>query len=270
MRLLILGAAGFIGSHLVRYAVARGHTAIALCRSGKVDGFLGPTFKWELGQLVPEPAYERVDCALHLAHDFDGEDGADLTRDATLACVDQLRAVGVDRQLFFSSYSAGTHAVSTYGRTKFVIEQAIKGYSDVVVVRPGLVLGDGGLYGRIQKWAQRLPLIPLPDGGDGLVPIISIDRLCRETLVLASQTAPPFEANLFEPRYWRLRQVVLTAAAEVGRRPWVLPVPSALILGGLQLADLLHLHLPVTADNLKGFLANHQSQHSSTLTEDSI
>jgi nucleoside-diphosphate-sugar epimerase len=27
--------------------------------------------------------------------------------------------------------------------------------------------GDGGVYGRIRKWARPLPVIPLPDGGYG-------------------------------------------------------------------------------------------------------
>lgn len=267
MRLLILGAAGFIGSHLVREAVAQGHEVVALCRSGGVEGFAGRTVSWALGQAVPVEELDNVDCAVHLAHDFSGDAGARLTREATLACVAQLRKAGVQRQLFFSSYSAGRHASSIYGRTKFAIEEGLAECADVITVRPGLVLGDSGLYGRIRKWARRLPLIPLPDGGDGLVPIIAVERLCRETLGLAAVVKLPREANLFEPRLRSLRQLVLDAAAEVGRHPLVLPVPSSLVIAVLRLAAILHLPLPVNADNLRGFLANQQAQHISTISE---
>lgn len=268
MRLLILGAAGFIGSHLARHAEAAGHEVVAMCRSGKVARFDGPTFRWMLGQQVTSNALEGVDCAIHLAHDFGGEVGARLTREATLACVTDLRARGIPRQIFFSSYSAGPHAHSTYGRTKLAIEQGLEGCADVVIVRPGLVLGDGGLYGRIQKWARRVPLIPLPNGGHGQVPVISIERLCRETLNLACMALPPREANLFEPRLCTLRQLVLDAAEGGGKHPWVLPVPSLLVIVGLRFAELLHLPLPVNADNLRGFLSNQQAQHFSTIQEE--
>lgn len=265
MRLLILGAAGFIGSHLTRYALTSGHEVVALCRSGSVEGFYGRTFSWALGQPVPAEALEGVNCAVHLAHDYGGEAGAQRTINGTLASVACVRAAGIQRQFFYSSYSAGSHAISTYGLTKYAIEQRLRGCRDVTIVRPGLVLGAGGLYGRIRTWARILPLIPLPNGGYGQVPVITIERLCKETLTLAEAPASLREANLFEPHLRSLRQLVLDAAAEAGRHPWVMPVPSTLVIAILRLAALLRLPLPVNADNLSGFLANQKAFHQSTL-----
>lgn len=270
MRILILGASGFIGSHLSRYAAEQGHDVVALCRSGKVDGFVGPTRSWALGESVPESALRGVNCAIHLAHDFSGEGGAHLTEVATLECIGELRAKGIARQLFFSSYSAGEHAESLYGRTKLAIEQVVKQYPDITIVRPGLVLGDGGLFGRIRKLSRRAPLIPLPDAGRGTLPVITIERLCHETIMLACSDAPLREANLFEGRLKSLRELVLEAAAEAGRRPWLLSVPSGLVLALLDLADVFHVRLPVNSDNLRGFLANQQASHLSTMQENEI
>ena len=270
MRILILGAAGFIGSHLSCYAAEQGHDVVALCRSGKVAGFAGPTFGWALGEPVPESALRGVSCSIHLAHDFNGERGAHLTELATLECIADLRAKGVAKQIFFSSYSAGEHAESLYGRTKLAIERGVKPYPDVTIVRPGLVLGDGGLFGRIRRLSRSAPLIPLPDAGRGLLPVITIERLCRETIMLACSAAPLREANLFEPRLKSLRELVLEAAAEAGRHPWLLSVPSTLVLALLDLADVLHVRLPVNSDNLRGFLANQQASHLSTMQENKL
>ena len=268
MRLLILGASGFIGSHLVRGAAMLGHEVIALCRAGLVDGFAGRCITWELGRRAILPAGEPVDCAVHLAHDFSGEAGARLTIDGTERCVRELREAGVRRQLYFSSYSAGPHASSIYGRTKYSLEQSLTASGDVTIIRPGLVVGGGGLYGRIEKIARLLPLIPLPDGGEGLVPVIGIDRLCRETIRLAGESTGTAAFNLFEPRLRTLREVVLESARQNGRSPVILPIPSKAAVGVLTLLEFLRIPLPVKTDNLKGFVANQQAGHTSGLSDE--
>ena len=216
------------------------------------------------------PQLKDADCVLHLAHDFDGEAGARLTRESTLACIKEIRAAGVPRQIFFSSYSAGHHSKSLYGQTKFAIEQGVADWNDVIIVRPGLVLGSGGIYGRIHSWARRLPVIPLPGGGRGRVPVISVARLCRETLAIAQLTKPSAEWNLFEPRPLSLRELVLDAAAQAGRRPRILPVPSSVVIAGLRIASAFRLRLPVNADNLAGFLANQDAKHISSLRSETL
>jgi uncharacterized protein YbjT (DUF2867 family) len=265
MRILIFGASGFIGSYLARYAATKEHEVVALSRSGSISGFTGKRLKWAFGAPLDTPAIEGTNCAIHLAHDFNGAEGAQLTIEQTLSNVSRLREAGVRRQIFFSSYSAGVHSTSLYGRTKFAIENCLSGVDGIVIVRPGLVLGNGGVYGRIRKWARRLPIIPLPDGGYGQVPIIGLEHLCQETLDIAEAFAPDRECNLFESDTRSLRQLVLDAAAEKGNKPWILPLPSLLIVRILRIATALRLPLPVNADNLEGFIANQAANHISTL-----
>lgn len=265
MRLLIFGATGFIGSHLTRIAETEGYDVVALSRSGKNPGGAGETYRWQLGDLAPAQALSAGSCAIHLAHDFGGAAGARLTVDATLTLMMQLRLEGVERQIFFSSYSAGPQARSIYGLTKLQIERGIAGCEDIIIVRPGLVLGSGGIYGRLRKWARQLPIIPLPDGGRGLVPIITIEDLCTKTLIVARLQGPDREFNLFEPKLRSLHHLIQDAAAEAGRKPWVMPIPSALILAGLRAAEMFHLPLPINADSLNGFLANQTARHVSDM-----
>lgn len=267
MRILITGASGFIGSHLVRHVASQGHEAIGLSRSGQVAG-AAMCFRWAFGEPLPEALPEDIHCAVHLAHDFNGSEAAERTIAATLATIGELRARGVTRQLFYSSYSAGEHAISVYGRTKHAIECAVRNADDVSVIRPGLVLGDGGIYGRIRKFAQTFPVIPLPDGGRDAVPVIDIETLCRETLSHATASRCPREINLFETELRSLRQLAEAAACESGRHPRIVPIPTALVMAGLKMAELLHLPLPVNSDNLKGLVANRNAAHISAFNKE--
>lgn len=267
MKILVFGAAGFIGSHLARHAAGAGHSVVCFCRSGKVRGFEGPCHAWSLGGPLGAAAVQGADCALHLAHDFDGEKGAGRTLAGTTDVIRQLAQAGVRRQVVFSSYSAGPHASSLYGRTKSALEEQVCRMDEVIVVRPGLVLGEGGIYGRIRTFVRLSPLVPLPDGGKGKVPVIEIGRLCAHILLIASAAAPRKEYNLFEKDLLSLRQIVQEAAREAGRSTWVLPVPSSLVLLGLRMTAALRLPLPVNADNLAGFLANQEASHKSSLAE---
>ncbi|OYW75820.1 MAG: hypothetical protein B7Z37_11550 [Verrucomicrobia bacterium 12-59-8] len=267
MKILIFGAAGFIGSHLARHAQGAGYAVVCFCRSGKVRGFAGQCHSWSLGDALDEAVIAGADCALHLAHDFDGPRGAEKTLNGTIAAVRRLHQSGVRCQLVFSSYSAGPHACSLYGRTKSTLEAQVLGIDTVSVIRPGLVLGNGGLYGRIRTFVRLSPLVPLPDGGAGRVPVIEINQLCEQTLQIAATEAPRREYNLFEKELRSLRDIVQGAAREAGRSVWVIGVPSVLVLLMLRVTAALHLPMPVNADNLTGFLANQSAGHESSLEE---
>ena len=133
----------------------------------------------------------------------------------------------------------------------------------MIIVRPGLVLGDGGLYGRIQKWARVLPIILLPNGGK--VPIIKIEKLCDLTLEIISNIESSCEINLFEKEFKTLRQIVLEAALEFDRKPWVFSIPASWVNFNLISASRFHIPLPVNSGNLGGFLANQSSEQESNI-----
>lgn len=267
MRILVLGASGFIGKQLLRHIEKENCIPIALSRSGVIEGFSGISYTWYLGQKIHPLALESIDCVLHLAHDMNGESGAKLTLESTLSAILECRRSGVAKQIYFSSYSAGPHATSIYGKTKFSIEQKISMMSDVVIVRPGLVLGDGGIFGRIRTFVERSPVIPLPGGGHGLIPAITIDRLCEETLKLARNREFTKEVNIFEPVLMSLRELVMEEGRRINKIPLILSIPSRLVLIALDIANVLRLPLPINADNLRGFIANQGAKHVSNLKD---
>jgi len=267
MRLLISGASGFIGISLIHHFVTYGYEVIALSRSGKVEGFEGLTLEWSLGDSIPCDILKSIDVAIHLAYDFNGESGAALTEIETISFVSLLREKGVQQQIFFSSYSAGKHAKSRYGKCKHRIEMALSNFDDVSIIRPGLVLGSGGIYEKISMWAKILPIVPLPDGGVGKLPTIEIDKLCLEMTKIVQSPSFVKEANLFEPELTSLRQLVLDAAKIANKTPWIFPLPCIVFLFILKVAKLMRLPLNINEDNLVGFLGNQKAQHLSSFKD---
>ena len=119
----------------------------------------------------------------------------------------------------------------------------------------------------MRSLAQLSPVVPLPGGGRGRVPVIEVARLCDELVALCLTPSPPLVANLFHRDLPTLRELVLAAAAEGGKRPMVLPIPFCLALPAMRLIERMGLKLPVSSDSLVGFLSNQTADYVSTLEE---
>lgn len=270
MQLIVYGASSFIGQHLIAYAVAKKYSVIALSRRDLSRVFTNANIQWipwSFEQGPPSLEVEKNACGIHLAHDFRGGEGAKLTFNQTLNCIKALRELGVSKQLYYSSYSAGEHAQSCYGRLKKEIEDALIEQEDVTIVRPGLVLGKGGLFGRIEKWVECCPLVPLPDGGHDSVPVISIEKLCEETLSILELDKKCKGYNLFERKMMPLRDIISQLGRKKRAKTWIINIPTKWIVWGLRVGAWLRLPLPITEDNINGLRANQNALHQSSLKE---
>jgi len=71
MTILVTGATGFVGSHLVKALFAKGHAVRALVRNPKSAKLkaVGPCefFQWKDADPIPQAAIENVDAVIHLA-----------------------------------------------------------------------------------------------------------------------------------------------------------------------------------------------------------
>lgn len=248
-RVLVTGATGFIGTHLVAALRRRGDEVIPLSRSASCS--MAPP--WTLGDPLPLAHLGHLDAVVHLAWPTSGRSNAFATAAAMTSAIEACARAGVRCQLFVSSASAGQHAQSAYGVAKFEVERAVAGLSGVCSVRPGLVLGQGGIFGRIARVARRLPVVPLPDGGRGYVTVIDVERLVEHLIDLLHAPALPRLVSLSQPEPVRLCDLVRRAA---GAPRAILPIPSRWLRIALRAAARCRLPLPVTVDNLDGFLAN--------------
>ena len=262
MRILISGSNGFIGKALISVATDMGHELIGLSRTSPLSKNNVHHIEWRFGDSLPDIKNIKIDMAIHLAHDFNGEIGANKTIEATheLACF--LNRIGVSRQIYISSYSAGPYATSLYAKTKLKLESILRDVDGLVIVRPGLVLGNGGIYGRMKKWAQMFPIVPLP-ALEGKVPVIEIKKLCLELIRISDSSMTYKEVNIFEPTLVSLKKLIIDAAYEVGKKPLIISIPITPLILILKFAEFLRIPLPIGSDNLAGFVANQASNHIS-------
>ena len=176
---LVTGATGFLGRHLVRALVERGHEVVALVREDKLDdAFLTLGATIEHGDVLDRASVERAaegcevlfHCAGRVSRDpKDAEALHRLHVEGTKVALDGARAKGVKRVVFASTSGVvavsndpeptnedappPTHLIASwpYYRSKLYAEMAAFDRSgpdfEVTAVNPALLLGPGDLTG---------------------------------------------------------------------------------------------------------------------------
>lgn len=162
MNLLITGASGYIGRHVINHALKRGHTISAASRHDVIDSRVN----WvEFDLLKPTliPPVEGIEALIHLASNT--TQNSDATGEAELLAAQKLLAsakAASTKFIYISSQTARTDAPTSYGRTKWRIEQEVLSAGGWVI-RPGQVYGGElrGLFGVLVSTVKHLPILPL-------------------------------------------------------------------------------------------------------------
>src|SRR5262249_36913332 len=120
---IITGATGYIGSHLVRIALAQQRTVTVLGRTGVPTGHRVRFARWELGDPLPmlDTPVEST-AILHFAHDWRDRSTDGINVHGTRLLLQNARSRRVKRFVFVSSQSARGDAPNAYGRIKYTIE----------------------------------------------------------------------------------------------------------------------------------------------------
>ncbi|MBK6692566.1 MAG: NAD-dependent epimerase/dehydratase family protein [Myxococcales bacterium] len=227
MRVLVTGATGFLGTHLVPLLREAGHELVLVARS--VDGLpSGPGITLMGADVLDAAAMKRAAAGCQLAIHAAGhvsrrpEDAESLYRvhvDGTKTVLDACRAAGVKRVVYVST--SGTVAVSDdpdaiatenddapigivqrwpYYRAKLFAEQAalernVTGEFEVVSINPALLLGPGDLRGSSTEDVRlfldgKIPATP--PGGLSFVDV----RDAARAVVLALEKGEPGQRYL--------------------------------------------------------------------------
>jgi len=180
-RILILGGTGFLGPHIVRSALERGHTVTLFNRGktqphlfpeveklhgdrdGKLDALKGRT--WDA--VVDPSGY--VPRIVKMSAELLAPSTKHYIFVSTISVYKDGLAVGANEDAPKMTIADATNEdVSlNYGALKFLSEQAAEAAMPgrVATVRPGLIIGPGDPTGRFTHWPARCS-----DGGEVLAP----------------------------------------------------------------------------------------------------
>ncbi len=239
----VTGASGFLGGALADLYRARGNPVIALKRSN------GGTY--DLRRSVEPRLFASVDTIFHAAY-ISADDAADAF-DANVRGAQNLlaaaRSAGVRRVVFLSSCSASPTGRSTYARQKHAIEELMRdaGHS---IVRPGLVLGSGGLFQRMTAHLSRRRHVPLVSGGRQPVHTVHVDDFARACD--AASSAAPATYYIAEPRPVRYADLMRAIAAHICRPISLVPMPGLLLRLAASAANHAGVRMPVSHDSIIG------------------
>ncbi|MEL7207393.1 MAG: NAD-dependent epimerase/dehydratase family protein [Actinomycetota bacterium] len=223
MKILITGATGFVGRHVVAAALAQGHKVRAVVRPSSSGG--------GLGDLLDDPGLEvarvdlrspaglteavgGVDTVIHLAAAKAGDfhqqfAGTVIATENLLAAMNEM---GVDQLVAVSTFSVydyralpansllDEHApIDTepaqrdeYARTKLVQEELYRAFEAqpdhrIVILRPGMIYGPGEWWHPLL--GSELGPVYLRIGHSGVMPMIFVENVADAMVAAAARLA---------------------------------------------------------------------------------
>lgn len=277
--IIVTGGTGYIGSHLIRRALAEGLYVTLLCRKAPWNGSPDRlrTFLWQLPDPPPDAffaasdGFPSADALIHLSHQWDGNESIpeDINVIGTMALAGAARRNEIRRIVFGSSVSARADALNRYGRIKWTIEQALA-TPDALVARIGLVYGGTplGQWGKIFRLLRSLPILPVPGAGKSVQPI-HVDEVCdgllrmaaiedprRAIYGLASSVPIPFE------RFLRI------VSHSIGRRGILLvPIAVSSVLLALKILRVVPFLRVIDEERIRGIAGIRPIETRSDLEE---
>lgn len=269
---LVTGASGFVGSHLVPALLGAGHRVIALAHTpGSAETVLRrlpPDLRaWvetRPGDVtVPAtlgPALDGVAAIVHLVaipRDFDG--GASLrlvNTEGTRNVVAAARAAGVRRLVQFGALGVADDPDLHYASSKARAE-AIVAASDLdwTILRPSLLWGErDGFFNIVASLVRYAPgVVPVPGGGTARFQPLWIGDLAR--IVVATLANPEATVgrsfDLGGPRFWTYREITRAVMQAMGRPGIIVPMPVPLISLVAGVAERVRLPFPAATDQLR-------------------
>lgn len=253
MRVLVVGALGFIGRQIVSALLTDGHQVVAAVRRSRRDELpdavtvVDCDLKCDLDPAIWLPRLSGVDGVVNAGGLLKGDDALldAVHRQAPLALARAAAESGITR--FVQISALGEPRDGAFIASKHAGDQALLAAGlPVIVLRPSLVYAFAGSYGGsslLRALAAAPWLIPVPGFGGQLVQPLHVNDLAE--IVVAALTLPVAESGAGDRIYSVVGPEQMPIAQFLrGLRRWLrlpdarlLPVPIGLLRIGGALGD---------------------------------
>lgn len=252
-KVVITGANGFLGTYLCKHYVQKGWQVNALVHNMPKEQMQSVSyFLYDLADEVEEEHFKGVDYFIHCAYIKVGarHDALEVNIEGSERLLKMSRQCRVKKNIFISSIAARKDALSIYGMQKFQCEKLFS-QPDDLIVRPGLILGNGGLYAQLRTHLQKSNKVPLISGGKQAMQTIHIDDLaiaidkCIEKNLSGILTIASTE-KITNKVFYRM------LCYSLGKKPFFVHMPFTLLFMALSITETFNINLPVSRENLLG------------------
>jgi nucleoside-diphosphate-sugar epimerase len=239
MKVHVTGGSGFTGQFVLRELISRGHEVSALVRSSDAAARVRSV------GAIPVPG--DLDDSDSLRRAFTSSDADHLVNVASLGfghaplIMEAAVAAGFDRGVFVSTTALFTTLNAPSKSVRTDAEATVRsGALRWTIVRPTMIYGTPGdrNVARLLRVLRRAPLVPLPGGGHGLMQPVHVEDLATGIVqALEVERAVGESINIPGPSPMSFRDLILSAASAVGRRPVLVPVPFGPVMTAVRLLE---------------------------------
>lgn len=252
MRVLLTGATGLIGSHVLARLRGEDVEVVAAARGGRAAP--APQVRWvklDLRQAVRAedwlPHLAGVDAVVNCAgvlQDGPRDSTGAVHHAAPAALFDACERAGVRRVIHFSAMGADRESLSPFSASKQAGDEALKARDlDWVILRPSVVLGRAA-YGAsaLMRGLAAAPVALEPPEAGGLQ-VVQLDDVVESVWRLLQPDAPArLELEVAGPEVLSFADVVARYRAWLGWKPARRArAPAGLMAAAYRLGDLVGL-----------------------------
>lgn len=250
MNLLITGVNGFIGSNLAKYFKNIDHKVYGTTSKFFSNVDCIQTFNLNSDFLKVNKIH--FDWIIHCAYDkaLSSQDNIN----SVILFADELQKNGARNQIFISSARAKNNSPTKYALIKFEIESWFlhNGYN---VIRPGLVVGEGGMFHEISKIVKKFSIIPVVANGNQEIRLIGIYDLMSEINNAINDSSLRKDLNVFYNEIFFLNSLLISLGNFYNKKIRLIKIPYKIIFYFLKVLEILPINFVFNSQNLDGLLS---------------